>query len=126
MYQITIGTLTLTSLPPTEGVSYEGGEREITERTALDGRVIATRPLRATPIRINVSSPQNYAVSDAEASALQALHNSGETFSVSIAGYEPEGEFTNVSFVGRPRFPRIAPGWRGYQFTLYVPQEVNP
>lgn len=123
MFQMIVDTVVLRVIP-TAAVTYEGGDRALSERTALDGRVIATRPLRASPLRITISAPGGFAISDAQAGALQSLFESGASFDLTLTGYEPAGTYHNVTFAERPRFPFVSAGWRGYQFTLYVPQET--
>ena len=120
IYSMTIGGVALQHLPASEGVTGEGGGRAITERTTVEGRIIALRSPLPAARRIRVTAPQGYAISEADAQAIRALGD--VPFTLSLTGYEPAGTFGGCVFEEPPRFPYLAPGLVGYDLSVYVPQ----
>lgn len=120
MFSMKIGSIDLQFLPAAEGVTGEGGGRPITERTTVEGRVVALRPPLPAARRIRVTAPQGYAISESDAQAIRALGDG--PFTLALTGYEPSGTFGGCVFEEPPRFPRLAPGLVGYDLAVYVPQ----
>ncbi|WP_272977108.1 hypothetical protein [Deinococcus geothermalis] len=125
MYSLIIGGVALDYLPPPDAVQIEGGGRAVSERTTLDGKIIATRPPLPASRRLTITAPQGFAISAADAAAIQAIGD--QPFTVILRGYDPEGTFSGCVFVEPPRFPPTSdPRFRGYAMTIYIPQEGNP
>lgn len=120
IYSMTIGGVALQYLPAADGVTGEGGGRAITERTTIEGRVVALRAPLPASRRIRIVAPDGYAISEADAQSIRAL--GGGPFTLSLTGYEPSGTFGGCVFDEPPRFPRRAPGLVGYDLSIYIPQ----
>lgn len=120
--QMTLGDTDLDLLPPRAAVTFDGGGRTTSERVALDGTLIRSRPQRPASRRLNVSSPEAYVIRAAHADALLALAESNARFTLTLRGYVLEGVYQGCSFEGRPAFePSPDPAYRHYRFTLYIP-----
>lgn len=122
MYSMTIGGVSLTFLPAVDGVTGSGGGRPITERTTIEGRIVATRAPLPASRRIRVTAPENHVISRTDAEAIRAL--AASVFTVTLTGYEPSGTFGGCVFEEPPRFPPSRhPDYVHYDFEIYVPQE---
>lgn len=121
LYELIIGGVSLRWVPPPDAVTTSGGGRPVNERKTIEGRIIATRSPLPESRRVQVSAPQGYVITAADAAAIQAL-GSGP-FPVTFGpGYEAAGSYS-AYFEEPPRFPPTRhPEYVGYDFTLYIPQ----
>lgn len=119
--QMSIGDIDLDLLPPREAVTFSGGGRPITERTALDGSTIIQRG-RPVSRRLTVTAPQGFAIRTEHADAIYALARAGAIFTLTLKGYVLNGVYRGCMFVDLPSFPPTAdPRFKSYSFTLYIP-----
>lgn len=123
MYELIIGGVSLRWVPPPDAVTTSGGGRPVNERKTIEGRIVATRSPLPESRRVQVSAPQGYVITAADAAAIRAL-GSGP-FPVTFGpGYEAAGSYS-AYFEEPPRFRAIPnhPEYVSYEFTLYIPQE---
>ena len=125
MYAMIIGPVALSALPPPEAVTATGGGRAITERTAIDSRIITTRPAPPSARRITIQAPGGYGITAADALAIAAIGDA--PFTLTLAGYDPAGSWSGCVFEEPPRLEPLpgAPGWRSYSLTIYAPQGAS-
>lgn len=124
MLKFQIGNIDLNPLPPLEAVTVSGGGRAATERLALDGTVIVQRTAKPASRRLAVQGPDNYALLTEQTEQIRVLASGGARFTLSLRGYELEGDFTGCFFEDAPRFPRFRDArYRRFSFTIYIPQE---
>lgn len=118
-----VGAINFNPVPPRAAVTVSGGGRAVNERLALDGTVIVQRAAKPASRRLAVQGPDGYALLATQTALLEALAGAGTRFTLSLRGYELEGDFSGCFFEDPPSFPPFrSPLYKRFSFTIYIPQ----